>query len=145
MLRIFLILLALTALPARAQVDEAPGFAPVEAGSHELSEYLWTARPVVVFADNPSDPRFVRQMEYLAEDPAQLAERQVVVITDTDPAVQSPIREALRPRGFDLVVIGKDGFKYLRKPTPWTLREIVRSIDKMPIRQQELTEMRGMQ
>lgn len=114
-----------------------------EAGEQLLAEFMYVARVLVVFADSPNDPRFVQQMEYLAERPQDLAERDVVVITDTDPAARSPIREALRPRGFDLVLIGKDGQRYLRKPLPWSLREISRSIDKMPLRQQELREMRG--
>ena len=66
----------------------------------------------------------------------------MVVIIDTAPAAKSPIREALRPRGFMLVLIGKDGQIYLRKPFPWHVREITRSINKMPIRQQELDEQR---
>lgn len=115
----------------------------IEAPGARLEDFLWLARPVVVFADSPNDPRFIQQMEYLGEDPVALAERDVVVIVDTDPGADSAIREALRPRGFDLVVIGKDGFKYLRKPMPWNLREITRSIDKMPLRLQELREMRG--
>jgi len=82
-------------------------------------------------------------MELLAERPEELIERDVVVITDTDPDANSPIRQELRPRGFALVLIGKDGFKYLRKPRPWDVREISRSIDKMPLRQDEMRSGRG--
>ncbi|TYB83082.1 DUF4174 domain-containing protein [Maritimibacter fusiformis] len=114
-----------------------------EAGEQLLDEFLYIARVLVIFADSPNDPRFVQQMEYLGERPEDLRERDVVVITDTDPAAKSPIREALRPRGFDLVLIGKDGQRYLRKPLPWSTREITRSIDKMPQRQQELRDMRA--
>ena len=59
------------------------------------------------------------------------------------PAAETAIRTELRPRGFMLVLIGKDGFKYLRKPLPWDVREITRSIDKMPLRQQEIRDRRG--
>ena len=121
---------------------EAAGLTLVAAEDRTLDEFKWLARPLVVFADSPGDPRFVQQMEYIAARAADLATRDVVVITDTDPARQSPIREELRPRGFDLVLIGKDGSKYLRKPSPWDVREITRSIDKMPLRQQELRDMR---
>ena len=41
-----------------------------------------------------------------------------------------------------LVLIGKDGSVYLRKPFPWSVREIGRSIDKMPLRQQEIRDRR---
>lgn len=105
-----------------------------------LDEYLWTARPVVVFADTPADPAFRLQMELLLERPEALIERDVVVIVDTDPAARSAVRLKLRPRGFMLVIIGKDGQVELRKPAPWDVREITRTIDKMPLRQQEIRD-----
>ncbi len=129
----------LFALPAWA-VD---AWAPEPAGDHVLAEYHWLNRVLVVFADSPNDPRFIQQMTVLAEFPEELTTRDVIVITDTDPSADSAIREALRPRGFGFVLIGKDGARYLRKPAPWTLRELTRSIDKMPLRQQELKDMRA--
>jgi hypothetical protein len=72
-----------------------------------------------------------------------LRTRDVVVLTDTDPAARSPLRQKLRPRGFMLVLVGKDGGVKLRKPLPWTVREITRTIDKMPIRQREVEERRN--
>ena len=36
-----------------------------------------------------------------------------------------------------------DGQVKLRKPLPWDVRELTRSIDKMPLRQQEIDEGRG--
>lgn len=129
-------------LGAPVWAEDAPGLEIREAGAHELAEYQWERRPLVVFADSASDPRFVEQMELIAADAGALAQRDVIVITDTDPGAMSPIRESLRPRGFAFVLIGKDGQKYLRKPLPWDVRELSRSIDKMPIRQQELEDMR---
>ena len=54
-----------------------------------------------------------------------------------------PLREKLRPRGFMLVLIGKDGGVKLRKPFPYNVRELSRNIDKMPMRQREIRERRG--
>ena len=108
-----------------------------------LDDFLWKSRPIVVFADSAEDPRFIEQMDRLAEAPDMLAEREVVVLTDTDPAKQSELRRKLRPRGFMLVLIGKDGAIELRKPLPWTVRELTRSIDKMPIRQREIQMRHG--
>ncbi|MCI2400768.1 DUF4174 domain-containing protein [Aliiroseovarius subalbicans] len=133
----------LTALPAVAVDATVEPWAPVPAGDHVVGEYHWTHRLLVVFADSPNDPRFIQQLEAIADDPEELTSRDVIVITDTDPAADSAIREDLRPRGFAFVLIGKDGAKYLRKPVPWTLRELTRSIDKMPLRQQELRDMRA--
>ena len=140
-----LVLAAFIPLAASAEEEAAdPGTAIIRpAGEAELGEFMWTSRPLVVFADTPADPRFVEQMELLAEDLDMLAEREVVVLTDTDPDARSPVRQKLRPRGFMLVLIGKDGQVELRKPLPWTVREITRSIDKMPIRQREIQERHG--
>jgi len=69
--------------------------------------------------------------------------RDVVVFVDTDPKARSALRKKLRPRGFMLVLIGKDGGVKLRKPLPWSVRELSRSIDKMPTRQREIEARRG--
>lgn len=64
----------------------------------------------------------------------------MIVLTDTDPAARSPLRLRMRPRGFMLVLVDKEGGIELRKPFPWDVREITRSIDKMPLRQREIRE-----
>lgn len=114
----------------------------MSAAEIELETFKWIKRPIVIFADTPADPRFVEQMNLLADRPAALAERDVVVITDTDPEARSPVRQTLRPRGFQLTIIGKDGSVALRKPAPWDVREITRAIDKMPMRQDEIRRQR---
>jgi hypothetical protein len=46
----------------------------------------------------------------------------------------------LRPRGFMLALVSKDGSVFQRKPAPWDVREISRAIDKLPQRQQEIRD-----
>ncbi|MFV0385511.1 DUF4174 domain-containing protein [Paracoccus sp. (in: a-proteobacteria)] len=113
-------------LPMRAADDAAPG------------DFLWQSRPLVVFADTPNDPAFVEQMRMLRGQPGALVERDVVVIADSDPGMGSDWRDMLHPRGFSLVLIDKDGQIKLRKPFPWSVREISRAIDKFPLRRQEI-------
>ena len=129
-----------TAIRARAADTAASATEGIvrPAAASDLPDFLWHARPVIVFADSPDDPRFIQQIELLEEDLGQLAERDVIVLTDADPDAKLPLRQRLRPRGFMLVLVGKDGVVELRKPLPWTVREITRSIDKMPIRREEL-------
>lgn len=110
------------------------------AGDADLKQFVWENRPIVVFANSPNDPAFVTQMELLADGLDDLAARDVIVLTDTDPETLSPVREKLRPRGFMLVILSKEGQVQLRKPFPWDVREISRSIDKLPIRQQEIRD-----
>jgi hypothetical protein len=102
----------------------------------------WRKRVVLVFSDSPFNPLFDQQIKSLQSDPAPLAERDVVVLADADPAGQSALRDRFHPRGFMLVLIGKDGQIKLRKPLPWDVREISRAIDKTPLRQQELRDQR---
>ncbi|WP_072777488.1 DUF4174 domain-containing protein [Marivita hallyeonensis] len=115
----------------------------LEAADVNLDDFRWLKRPVLVFAESPADPSFVQQMQYLTRELDELVERDVVIIVDTDPAAQSDVRTKLRPRGFMLALIGKDGQVKLRKPLPWSVRELTRSIDKMPIRQQEIRDRRA--
>lgn len=145
-LSLALVFAALLPSPLWAQdASEQPNAAMIQpAGESDLSEFLWTKRPVVVFADSPADPRFTEQIERLSEDLDMLIDRDVVILTDTDPAAASPLRQKLRPRGFMLVLVGKDGGVKLRKPSPWTVREITRSIDKTPERQREIDQRRGL-
>lgn len=140
----YLSLAAMVALsgPTAMAAQEAPDLRIIDAGDAELEDFAWSARPLVVFANSPLDPNFVEQMELIRERPEGLAEREVVVIVDTDPDEMSPIRRELRPNGFMFVLFGKDGQKYLRKPFPWSVRELSRSIDKMPIRLQEIEKAR---
>lgn len=108
----------------------------------DIADFQWINRLLVVFADSPADPRFVQQMEMLEALPEELAERDVIVLSDANPALNTALRTKYRPRGFMLVLVGKDGTVYLRKPLPWDVREISRSIDKLPTRQQEIRDRR---
>ena len=104
----------------------------------DLSAYQWTHRPVVVFANSPEDVNYKRQIKMLERDIESLVDRDVIIFTDTKPSTSTPLRDELRPRGFALLLIGKDGQVKLRKPFPWSVRELSRAVDKMPMRRQEL-------
>lgn len=143
-----------TPLPAQETVASEPVTAPealsvverwraapdtvFDAGEIVLSDLQYIARPIVVLANSPNDPMVAEQMEFLLSRVEELVDRDVILILDTDPAANTAVRQALRPRGFQLVLLDKDGRVHLRKPFPWDVREISRSIDKMPLRQQEM-------
>lgn len=112
------------------------------ADENPLAGFLWEKRAVIVFADSPKDPRFVRQMEDFARREADTAERDVVVLTDTAPGENGPLRKELRPRGFMMIVIDKDGEIKLRAPHPMAVDALTRMIDRTPLRQQEIEDRR---
>lgn len=114
----------------------------VDASDIDLDDLKWTYRVMLVFADSALDPRFVSQLEMIAADPEALITRDVVVVTDTDPDAKTAIRQKYRSRGFSFVILAKDGTINLRKPRPWPIRDISASIDKLPLRQQEIRESR---
>jgi len=139
-----LILSASLAIPAYAQDEsEAQTLEIIDAADATLLDFRWVDRPIIVFADSPFNPLFQEQIELLEADLEELLIRDVVVVTDTDPAAKSAIRQELRPRGFALVLIGKDGQVKLRKPAPWDVREITHAIDKWPIRLKEIRDEQG--
>lgn len=129
-----------TASSAQSVAETAIEQPFLQADMDDLSQFKWKKRPVLVFADSENDPAFIEQIDLLLARLEALESRDVVVLVDTDPAARSPLRLKMRPRGFMLVLVGKDGGVKLRKPFPWDVREITRSIDKMPMRQREIRE-----
>ena len=138
----FLVITALLLVSfAKVANTEENYFREVEKNTN-IKVFEWAQRPIVIFANSDKDPNFISQMEFLSQDIKALKERDIVVLVDTNPSVPSALRKKLRPHGFAFILIGKDGQVKLRKPSPWNIREIARVIDKMPIRQQEITRKR---
>ena len=108
-----------------------------------LDGYLWTARPLIIFAPAQGDPRLVQQLAWLDMRMDEMDARDVVVIVDIEDEELSELRKKFRPRDFQIVLIGKDGEVKLRKPFPWDVRELSRTIDKMPMRMQEMRSDRA--
>ena len=108
----------------------------------DINALRWVARPLIVFGESAFDPQYLQQLELLTSEIEEMSERDVIIITDTDPEGRSDLRQRYRPRSFMLVLIGKDGQIKLRKPAPWDVRELSRSIDKTPLRQQEIRDRR---
>ena len=111
---------------AETGIEPVDPMEPRDAAELTLEEFRWVARPIIVFADTPADPRFIEQMQLLAARPDPLMERDVVIIVDTNPDARSEIRRALRPRGFALVVLQKDGAVGFRRKTALAKDDTIR-------------------
>ncbi|MGY6412230.1 MAG: DUF4174 domain-containing protein [Alkalilacustris sp.] len=129
-------------VPAEAVLDAEGGLLVLDAAEADLDSFLWVLRPVVIFANTPADPAFEQQMRWIMERADEFVERDVVVITDTDPASGSQARTRLRPRGFMVAIIDKDGEVKQRRPAPRSARELMAVIDRFPLRRQEMLERR---
>lgn len=106
-----------------------------------LADLLWSARPVVIFADSPRDPRLARQIAAFEREKDALAERDVVILTDAEPGVSradsSALRKRFRPHDFTVIVVDKDGEVLLRRPVVISADDVTRLIDRTPLRLQE--------
>jgi hypothetical protein len=122
------------------EMPEPEGLRILDAAGIDPAEFLWSARIVAVLADTPNDPAFIQQIRDIEARAGQLFERDVVVITDTDRRSDSALRRMLRPRGFMLAIIEKDGTVVQRRPAPRDAREIAAIIDRFPLRRQEILE-----
>ncbi len=129
------------AAPSATAAVPLPGPAPLIAAQTDMAA-LQDFRLAVVFSDSEDDPALIEQLRMLAVDPSILADRDVVVVIDTDPQAASDFRKRFRPHGFSLVIADRDGQIIQRKPSPWDLREISRAIDKTPGRRQEKADRR---
>ena len=100
------------------------------------------ARPIIVFANSDRDPRFVRQLDELESVRDALEERDVVILLDTEPGPSrfdtTELRKKFRPHDFNLILVGKDGEVKKRSPSVVTGSQLVRQIDRLPLRQQEM-------
>jgi len=116
------------------------GLRILNAADVDPAEFLWERRIVVVMANSPQDPAFVQQMRDIEAMPEDLDQRDVVVLVDSDRNSDSVLRRLLRPRGFMLAIIDKDGEIKQRRPAPRSVREIVAIIDRLPLRRQEVLD-----
>ena len=109
--------------------DESLNITDVEPKT-EIRNLIWEKRPVLVFSNSNLDPKLKQQIEMFTSDPNALLSRDVQVFVDHTPEPKSNLRKRFRPKGFLIILIGKDGQIKLRKNTPWSAREITRVIDK---------------
>jgi hypothetical protein len=74
----------------------------------------------------------------LGEAVDELVERDIVVLIDTDPSGQGPLRTSFGAEGFEVLLIGKDGGVKLRQQEPVGTDVLFAVIDAMPMRRQEM-------
>ncbi len=122
------------------RVEAAEGLSILNAVDVDPDDFIWEWRILAVMADTPNDPAFLRQMRAIEARPNDMYERDVVVLYDNERNSGSALRQRLRPRGFMLAIIDKDGEVKQRRPAPRDVRELSNVIDRFPLRRQEMLE-----
>lgn len=128
-----------------------------------MQQYLWTHRPLLIFAPTPDDARLNVQRRIARDADDGFADRQMLlieIIAAGDSRIVRPgdasnpkpisdiqvneIRRRFRPSvtGFTVMLIGKDGGVKLRKTEPVTADELFALIDAMPMRIRETQRQR---
>ena len=128
------------AVDTEAVNEVVEGLVVMDGSEAQLDSFLWEKRLILLFANTPNDPAFQQQLESILERAEEFVERDVVVITDTDPDANSDARRRLRPRGYMMAIIDKDGEVKQRRPAPRSARELMAVIDRFPLRRQEMME-----
>lgn len=118
-------------------LDDLPKIEGLEAlqpddRTFNIPDYQGIATLIVIFADDADDPDFLAQLDVLRGRADALARRNIVLLTDTDPAANGPLRQSLRPRGFGILLIDSMGTLNQRRRTVTDARTLIRQIDKMP-------------
>ena len=128
---------ALTLSQAQAADRVGEALAPDMA---TLERYRWQARPVLIFAPSPEDPSYRAATAQLAALRDGLAERDIVVLVDTDPDAGGALRDRLGAEGFEMLLVGKDGGVKMRAGEVIAPETLFATIDRMPMRQREMQE-----
>lgn len=104
----------------------------------------WQKRVLLVMAPTAGQPDFKRQKELLAAAPAELRARDVLVLDvlydHLAPADRQYLQQELKLHltGFEAVLVGKDGGVKQTSTHPLAPAAWFGTIDKMPMRRQEM-------
>lgn len=118
----------------------------------KLSDYQWQNRILLVFAPSTDSSQYRQQMQTWQADAAGTDDRdlKLVQILGTGESqvdrrsLSSASAERLRqqfgilPEEFAVILVGKDGTEKQRSQAPIDLAMLFRTIDAMPMRQQEM-------
>ncbi len=118
-----------------------------------LDKYRWKRRLLLVFAPVKPHPNLVVQRRRLKEAAAGLKDREVTVVevvqdsvfVDGNLAIELNAKNLRKQFDttiieFTVLLIGKDGEEKLRRDEPVQAADLFKTIDAMPMRQQEMRQ-----
>lgn len=128
-------------------------------GLTALEQYRWKNRLLLIFAPQADDRRYLEQRLFLSQvDKSDLIERELLIFTcftdhgfverwtsraeeqSFERGDADTLRETLGVANdtFQVSLIGKDGGEKRRSHSPITFEALMKQIDSMPMRQQEM-------
>ena len=125
---------------------------PSRAVAAELGDFLWQARPLLVFSPTGDDPRLVETMRRIEASRCDFADRDMVLgrivaegtstldgqVVDTAQAQRLFAQFGIGAGSFRVVLVGKDGGEKLRVNDVPDLATVYAVIDGMPMRGREM-------
>jgi hypothetical protein len=120
----------------------------------DLSQFQWKNRLLFLFAPNRSHPLFDVLQKSIANQQAEVADRDLVIFEilesgasrmdtrDLDPQTAQSLRDKfdVRPGRFTVILVGKDGGIKLTRQDQTRLEDIFALIDAMPMRREEMRQ-----
>lgn len=132
---VFLLSLLVGATACGRPAPPAPASPEAALASHRGRE-----RVLVVVAPSAEDHRYVEQRKLWSGTEQGCAERDLVILPVLGDAGELATKLALEPRGFDVVLVGKDGHAASKSTEPVSAAAIFAQIDAMPMRRAEIRE-----
>lgn len=124
--------------------------ASIQATEDPMAQYLWSDRPILVFAPSTYDTRLLEQIGRFSMHRKEYRDRHIKVLQIAGVSMRSngrpvPHAPAMRERygvsmdEFVVILVGKDGGEKLRVSSVTDPRVFYDLIDTMPMRQQEMS------
>lgn len=127
----------------------------ISGAAQAMDTYKWKYRPFVVFAPEGGDALLARQRQQVNSVRPAFIDRRIVVVYVTGDRIKtefgpspgisaSALREryGISPSAFRALLIGKDGDVKLSEAAPISSGTVFRTVDSMPMRQDEIRRSR---
>ncbi|MEM1300652.1 MAG: DUF4174 domain-containing protein [Pseudomonadota bacterium] len=119
------------------------------AAADPMAEYLWSDRPIIIFAPSKYDQRLLDQIGRFSMHRKEYRDRDIKVIriggvnmqVDGTGVPHAPVlreKYGVPKDEFAVILVGKDGGEKMRVSEPTDPRVFYDLIDTMPMRQEEM-------
>lgn len=107
----------------------------INTSAQNLNDYQWKNRILLVFGGDKNEQIVTKQQSIFDAKKDELKERDLIVFVNPESKSTTRLR---KEKGFEVILIGKDGGVKKRKTELMTTEELFGTIDAMPMRQSEM-------